>query len=1656
MSNQLSTFRQKFIDADHLKNEAILNRKEKNKSKSSHKSFGIAPVSHDKKKSFDNASNKSSRNGSLIKNTNHNNFNNNCNVTNLNLNRNVYFESAEKKGSNEKSLNFYSHDDKNTIASFNKINNSNSNNDKEYFNYLKDEANYYKEDSNNNNNNLSINNYINNHESAVGNIDNKNNISKSKNTSAVPNNLIYESMKIRTTKYLNNNAEGNSNLKNKINNKNFEEAEKMNSIKNLNSNPEMLSSWNALYNNASRAAKSPLKRLQDQLRDKEKEISALELKLQQANSFAGANEKNAKKEERKVESLQKIISEILSKNKADQCTIEKLKEEVGRFGQETDFNFGVVKNKVFKNFKKNEEIVIHKVYSNFKEEDYDDNKGDDCNNDKNNLLQNCFYFVLISDAAQQNFLWVDLTNMFKLSNNNKINKSSNLKKAVAEANIENNELDSEEQKQILLVDAIKHFNELTKKQKNNIKNNNENKNDNKTNNSSSYKNTINSNKNTINNEDSAKSNKSKPKLPAANQNKLKPEKEKKENLKHKNFSIINLPLQNLFKIETEIQTVYSSYLSFESEFNQTKNIFEDEINKKEAIIETLRLDLESLLSDNSNFLSSANALKSELAEKENKLKNLDFQNNEKETNLRNLSSELSELKQKHEKSFENRKALEARISELQAIVIECEVKFANEKKSFEAKEKQMAKKIEEAAKSLKEKDSLVETFTNKIDELEAKYKNSFWKIEFIEKSELQNANYNDTCNNKNNVINNYNVNNAYNNNNNHGFSDEERTSLLAKIHELELMKNSYLDKISILEYIQKNFENEKAQKEKHLDELALKISELQKQLEFSLCENKAKLAKIAEKESATEKALADLNTLISNKENEIASLKKSNKDLEQTLKASFEEISSLSKTLEIRSKSFFNCEKEIKELKKELKDAKLFSEEKANNLTAASKKISDLENQIRFNFEKFDDEKNMLRDELNTKFNNLLTEKSDVLSKYQSLLEEFNKYQQNCEKLKKQNEENLQKAKFENSKLKQNLNEIVIKSQIENKELEDLLIEFNCQVENSAKMQKEFSEAESKLNNLDLVLLKQEELIKKLNLEKEEISKKFEEEKNKNLILRNLDNNDNKNNNIINNNENKNNNEFNNKKSIIKSPNETIAHLNTRILEIKKINIQLEQEIKEKSAKIEAFENEKLLASKKLVEAKEANEKNLALINEKNKKLIADDFAVKDLSRKLKDIELDLKNTEDENLLYKNKLSEMQKNLNYLMENKPNIINSNIESYKNQIAELESEIKTLSEENFKLKEDLENTRNQCERLIDELNENNILKLDSNSTKRADEVNVTLYGNNNIYNTNLNNSSHLNNSNLFLDLNNTNSNINVNSTNALTNSTANNNNNNNYINYNNNNNVLIASSRKEKEKETNNEYMLKIIDYEDKLEKLIFSNSELARKNNSLIIEIKTLNERIYTLENFEEPEINKKLKQMKIHTQSENSSKLLTSQKDLSNVQLENERLQDLIKDYELSINELQNKLESQCNEINKIRDEYEDEISNMKKKDAENFSFFANEKTERNNNNYILNNNNNNNNSFVANNNNINNMTFFDCINGINNNNKTNNENDFRNSNNRFSNEDYFKKLNFEIVEKNKLIEKLTKELNDSYALMGEANKKLEIFEVDYLNKSK
>jgi len=465
--------------------------------------------------------------------------------------------------------------------------------------------------------------------------------------------------------------------------------------------------------------------------------------------------------------------------------------------------------------------------------------------------------------------------------------------------------------------------------------------------------------------------------------------------------------------------------------------------------------------------------------------------------------------------------------------------------------------------------------------------------------------------------------------------------------------------------------------------------------------------------------------------------------------------------------------------------------------------------------------------------------------------------------------------------------------------------------------------------------------------------------------------------------------------------NEMFNNLNSRILEIQKINIQIDKELKEKENQINILEKERDFLSKKLSESRELNEKNNNYINEKNKKIIADDFALKDLTRKLKATEEDLKNVEDENLVYKNKIEGLQKNLNFLLENQNESSKNSKDSQEKLITKLEAEIEYLNIENNKLKDELENARNQCERLIDEINENHILKMDPSANKRADEINVTLYNNNN---TNLNNSSHLNNSNSIFDLNNTKDNNN-NNINVLMNSIGNNN----YM--------TINTNKIGKEKEIENEYMLKIIDYEDKLEKLIFSNSELQRKNNSLNIEIKTLQEKIYALEHFQEPEINKKFKQLKLQENSGNAN----IPKDFKTIQIENERLQELNKDYEMSISQLQNKLEMQYNEIMKLREEYEEEIINIKKKEGiENFSFFGNEKTERNN------------------------LTFFDS-----------NENDLKASNFKSNNEELLRKLNFEINEKNKLIEKLTKELNDSYALMGEANKKLEIFELDFFNKS-
>lgn len=63
-------------------------------------------------------------------------------------------------------------------------------------------------------------------------------------------------------------------------------------------------------------------------------------------------------------------------------------------------------------------------------------------------------------------------------------------------------------------------------------------------------------------------------------------------------------------------------------------------------------------------------------------------------------------------------------------------------------------------------------------------------------------------------------------------------------------------------------------------------------------------------------------------------------------------------------------------------------------------------------------------------------------------------------------------------------------------------------------------------------------------------------------------------------------------------------------------------------------------------------------------------------------------------------------------------------------------------------------------------------------------------------------------------------------------------------------------------------------------------------------------------------------------------------QKDIDEMQIENEWLQELIKDFELNKSELQNKLELQYNEINRLWDECEDEIANFKKKKSKTFPF--------------------------------------------------------------------------------------------------------------------
>jgi len=1473
LSNQLSTFREQFIEADNIKNEQFNIKKEHIKSKSSQRSFHATNLNHEKKKSFDNISNTSKNKNDSVQ-----------IIQNTKIRSNAHIDSTKnKKNHNKSSTNF--------ISNVNYIKQG-------YYEYLKDEANYLvgnQNKENNSNQRLGEKN-----KSSRSNEKIITQISLNKiNTS---NNFIYE-----ITKNKNIIERGNS-MKNNLYD---ETVEKNNSIKNLQINPDIITSI-SVVNNIGNIPKSPLKRLQDKVNEKDKEILALEQKLKQANISSNINEKNAYIAEKKVESLHRLLGEILSRAKSDQITIERLNEEITKainisvktieFDTNGNSNFISIDNNQSKlsnnnNYGiscdlKNDEIIIHKIYSNFINNN--DKNGLSLNDQSQNykLSKKMFYFVLIFDKSQESFYWVDLSN-FKISeidkNMSTIQKNQNVNKEM-----------------FLILEAINYFEEVGQSFK---KNANQTKSNMFTTNENNYASKIISDNEKMAYLDNAKVE------------------------KYKNFSCFNLPLQNLYSIEKEIFNFHSDYLNFEKELNQAKIVFVDEVNKKESIIKNLKIDLEKLIEDNTNVLQSIDMLNVELNEREKIIANLINSNKEKEEKIEKLNLQLNEGVQNSKNEKEQKSFFENRIAELQQIIIEKE----NKSSGFQKEILKIEEKLLDSKKQLEERDDIINNFTIKLEELENKYKNkNYFKVGAAEKNESALVNVN----------------------------NEERNILQGKIHELELMKNSNLDKISILEYINKNFENEKTEREILLDEMTNKVEELNQKLKNTETYNKEINEKLSKLESNENNNNIQIKKQIEDKDLKIKNLFNLNEELEVKINNNLEEISSLAKTIEVRNKSIQNYEKEIKEHKKELKEIKFSDDEKSQQLTSVNKKILDLENQIRFNFEKFDEEKARIRDELNSKLNIMLLEKSDILSKYQVLLEEFNKYQQNTEKIKKGNEENIKKLNEENKRLKLHLNEISEKSNTENEELKELLIEFNHQVEQSEKLQKEFLDSQNKLKDMNTALLLQEETIKKMSLEKEETLKFLEDERNKNTKT-NL------------------------------NCNENIENLNSRILEIQKINIQCEKELKEKDIKINMLEKEKDSLTKNYIEIKEINQKNSVSLNDKNKKLVADEFTIKDLNRKLKDLEIDLKNLEDENLQYKNKIESLEKTVNLMKENhseKSSKNSINNDKQNQQIYNLESEMKVLLKENNKLKDDLENTKLQCERLIDELNENNILRLEGQMTKRGDEVNVTLYGNNN----NLNNSSHLNNSNSILDL-----------------KCINENNNNNYIrqsNYNLNNN---------REKE-NNENMLKIMDYEDKLEKLIFSNSEMQRINNSLTIEIKTLQEKIFALENFEEPEINKKLKHFK-----KQDSNVNNNLKDFKTIQIEYERLVELNKDYEMSISQLQNKLEMQEHEMIRIREEFEEEIINAKKREPENFSFFANEKTIEKNN--------------------MNNMTFFDS-----------NENDWRLSNMRISQDEHMKKLNMEIIEKNKLIEKLTKELNDSYALMGEANKKLEIFEVDYLNKSK
>lgn len=1564
LSSELSSFREKFIDAAELTDKGnSKSRKEKNQSKSSNRSFNIAPLAgHEKKKSFDsinfikqnytsknkdnsksiNMNERPLSNISLTKENSNTSWSNNFNYL-KDANNYIIGISGQKEKYNEKSeeksynYNLYNNQSIKVEAFINKPHNTINNCS---INRNGSEANSRekKPQSNNSSNNINNsnkvssdklekkqNNYLKLNENS-GNLFNK-----KTNDSAAVKNYIPEDGKESNRIRANNRSslesaatQNSNNIKKSFSNeldeyrayfaddiykdpnknpnqKNFDSHKKsettINYLDNINSlsknNSTNVNSFN--NNNNKNTSKSPLKTLQDKLGEKDKEISDLQQRLNNINYNYSLSEKKLKKSDRKIDSLQNLIDEILNKSKNDQKIIEILKDEIKEMKKIYSAEVMSPQEKNLHNLSDNQskeillnlktdEIVIHKIYTNYSE------------NKIENVEKNLLYFVLISDGKQENFIWIDITNAFlkNLQSGGKIiNKppfESNNSKAIKNSSLKEDEkIKTNNNNHEFLIDAINYFSDFTNEIRNSIT-------DLKTINNSTG----------INNEIKTKN------LIWEN---LKDE-------KYKNFKAANLPLQNLYNVENEIISLYSEYLNFEKEYIASKKLFDNEISKKDELIKHLKTQLEKLIEDNNNFIQILENNKTEFYEF-NKTK-AEFENiiKEKDKKIDTLNSVIS-LKNEERLSFDSKK--EEILSNLESKLNECnsnlekkenEVKHVNndyinlqnEKKFQEKKIENLEKEIETSRKNLLNKEKMIQRFNEKLDELEKKYKSNLIKLDLFEK--------NDNLNNLN-------------------FS-EEKKKLYSKIQELELTRNSLLDKNSILEFMNKNLETEIKEKEKHYEDTLRGLNE-----QMSSNKNNEKIINDQLQEINKYKTSSDNNERkIKEYSKEIANLRINNNTLTNEIENYKQEINALKEAFEINIT-------ETAKLNKKTNEEKILTYEK----------------QIKEYAEQFEKEKKKIKEDYNTHYGNLLREKAEISEALNTLKEEYTNYKSSNDKLNKTKDGKIVELIRLNKMMNNDISSLTSKTDLENRQLEINITEFKTQLNQSEKIKGIIFESERQLKNLNSVFVIQEEVIKSLTKENEKIKIELENKEKNNVAY------------------------------VLTSTNvnnKELESLHQRISELEKINFQNQYKLQEKIATIKNCEDTNAELMIKIKDLKDTMYQNEQQIKEKNRIILNYEKSSADLSNTINDMSLTIKNLGDENANLKIKLESAVKidssNINNSVQiNLVNELSLSKRLNEEKIFDLKKENKQLLQENSKLREDYELAKQQLERIVDEINENNILRIGPSITLR-DEINNTQQQ---INITNLNNSSHLNMSNSIFDLADHNMNLNNNL----------------------NNNFNLISKDRDRD---SNEYKIKIMDYEDKLEKLIISNSELQNKINSQNLEIKTLQDKVYSLENFnkEDSEINKKLKLNNLNNNSLNRQDSMSLPfKELKNLKLENERLQELNKDYEISISQLQDKLEHQYNEIHKIREEYEEEIEKLKKKEFENFSFNIQQKL-----------------------------------------NPNNEKNNIKRKNSFKSNEEKIIFLSSEIEEKNKFIEKLRSELCDTYALLGETNKKLEYFENDLM----